>query len=48
MIDRAGIRFASIHCAQPLINRFSVSATCRVLFALNTRESDALAEAVSR
>ncbi|MCM2292898.1 cysteine desulfurase [Allorhizobium sp. BGMRC 0089] len=49
VIDRRGVAVrAGTHCAQPLLNRFGVTSTCRASFALyNTRqEIDALAEAL--
>ncbi|MDX2259800.1 MAG: cysteine desulfurase [Hyphomicrobiaceae bacterium] len=51
IIDRSGIAIrAGHHCAQPLMDRLGVSATCRASFAMyNTRaEIDALAEALER
>jgi cysteine desulfurase/selenocysteine lyase len=51
VLDRSGIAVrAGTHCAQPLLARFGVSATCRASFALyNTRgEVDQLADAVAR
>ncbi|MDQ0456089.1 cysteine desulfurase [Rhizobium paknamense] len=50
VIDRRGVAVrAGTHCAQPLLNRFGVTSTCRASFALyNTREEvDALAEALA-
>jgi cysteine desulfurase/selenocysteine lyase len=40
VIDRAGVAVrAGTHCAMPLLQRFGVTATCRVSFALyNTRD----------
>ncbi|MFV0295930.1 MAG: cysteine desulfurase [Hyphomicrobiaceae bacterium] len=49
IIDRSGVAVrAGHHCAQPLMTRLGVSATCRASFAMyNTRaEVDALAEAL--
>jgi cysteine desulfurase / selenocysteine lyase len=49
VIDRSGIAVrAGTHCTQPLLQRFSVTATCRASFAMyNTREEvDILAEAL--
>lgn len=49
IIDRSGIAVrAGHHCAQPLMDRLGVAATCRASFAMyNTRaEVDALAEAL--
>ena len=51
IIDRAGIAVrAGTHCAQPLLARYGVTATCRASFALyNTMdEVDRLAEAFRR
>ncbi|MEJ0012594.1 MAG: cysteine desulfurase [Bauldia sp.] len=51
IIDRAGIAVrAGTHCAQPLLARYGVTATCRASFALyNTvEEVDALAEALQK
>jgi cysteine desulfurase/selenocysteine lyase len=51
IIDRSGIAVrAGHHCAQPLMERLGVSATCRASFAMyNTRqEVDALAAALRR
>jgi cysteine desulfurase/selenocysteine lyase len=51
IIDRAGIAIrAGHHCAQPLMERLGVSATCRASFAMyNTKaEVDALAAALLR
>ena len=51
VIDRAGVAVrAGTHCAQPLLQRFGVTSTCRASFALyNTMaEVDALAEALAR
>jgi cysteine desulfurase/selenocysteine lyase len=51
VIDRSGIAVrAGHHCAQPLMERLGVSATCRASFAMyNTKaEVDALAEALLR
>ena len=49
VIDRAGIAVrAGTHCAMPLLERFNVTATCRVSFGMyNTREEvDTLAQAL--
>ncbi|MBS0242969.1 MAG: cysteine desulfurase, partial [Proteobacteria bacterium] len=49
IIDRSGVAVrAGHHCAQPLMQRLGVTATCRASFAMyNTRaEVDALAEAL--
>ena len=49
IIDRSGVAVrAGHHCAQPLMDRLGVSATCRASFAMyNTKaEVDALAEAL--
>jgi cysteine desulfurase/selenocysteine lyase len=49
IIDRAGVAVrAGHHCAQPLMDRFGVSATARASFGVyNTREEvDALADAL--
>jgi cysteine desulfurase/selenocysteine lyase len=49
IIDRAGVAVrAGHHCAQPLMDRLGVTATCRASFAMyNTKaEVDALAEAL--
>ena len=51
IIDRAGVAVrAGTHCAQPLLNRFGVTSTCRASFAMyNTRaEVDALADALEK
>lgn len=51
IIDRSGIAVrAGTHCAQPLLQRFGVTATCRASFAMyNTfEEIDKLAEALIR
>ena len=51
VIDRSGIAVrAGHHCAQPLMERLGVSATCRASFAMyNTKgEVDALADALER
>lgn len=51
VIDRSGIAVrAGHHCAQPLMERLGVTATCRASFAMyNTKaEIDALAEALER
>jgi cysteine desulfurase/selenocysteine lyase len=47
IIDRSGIALrAGHHCAEPLMDRFGVTATCRASFAMynTTNEVDALAE----
>ena len=49
IIDRSGVAIrAGHHCAQPLMERLGVTATCRASFAMyNTKaEVDALAEAL--
>lgn len=49
IIDRSGVAVrAGTHCAQPLLERFGVTSTCRASFAMyNTRdEIDTLAEAL--
>jgi cysteine desulfurase/selenocysteine lyase len=49
IIDRSGVAVrAGHHCAQPLMHRLGVTATCRASFAMyNTKaEVDALAEAL--
>jgi cysteine desulfurase/selenocysteine lyase len=49
VIDRQGVAVrAGTHCAQPLLNRFGVTSTCRASFGLyNTRaEVDVLVEAL--
>jgi cysteine desulfurase/selenocysteine lyase len=51
IIDRSGIAVrAGHHCAQPLMDRLGVTATCRASFAMyNTRaEVDALADALTK
>ena len=51
ILDRSGIAVrAGTHCAEPLLARFGVTATCRASFALyNTRgEIDALADALQK
>jgi cysteine desulfurase/selenocysteine lyase len=51
VLDRAGVAVrAGTHCAQPLLARFGVTATCRASFAMyNTMEEvDRLAEAVQK
>ncbi len=51
VIDRSGVAVrAGTHCAQPILQRFGVSSTCRASFAMyNTRaEADALAEALEK
>ncbi len=50
VIDRAGVAVrAGHHCAQPLMDRFDVTGTCRASFAIyNTKaEVDALADAIA-
>jgi cysteine desulfurase/selenocysteine lyase len=49
VIDRAGVAVrAGHHCAEPLLARFGVTATCRASLAMynTTEEIDALAEAL--
>ena len=49
IVDRSGVAVrAGHHCAQPLMERLGVTATCRASFAMySTRaEVDALAEAL--
>jgi cysteine desulfurase/selenocysteine lyase len=51
IIDRAGVAVrAGTHCAQPLLARFGVTATCRASFGLynTTDEVDRLAEALQK
>ncbi len=51
VIDRSGVAVrAGTHCAQPLLQRYGVTSTCRASFGLyNTRaEVDALAEALEK
>src|SRR5690606_15014208 len=51
VIDRSGIAVrAGHHCAQPLMERLGVTATCRASFAMynTTAEIDALADALER
>ncbi len=51
IIDRSGVAVrAGHHCAQPLMDRLGVTATCRASFAMyNTKaEVDALAEALAK
>ncbi|MFZ2099238.1 MAG: cysteine desulfurase, partial [Oricola sp.] len=51
LIDRSGVAVrAGTHCAQPLLQRFGVTSTCRASFAMyNTRaEIDILAEALEK
>jgi cysteine desulfurase / selenocysteine lyase len=51
IIDRSGVAVrAGHHCAQPLMERLGVTATCRASFAMyNTRaEVDALADALAK
>ncbi|NJO22809.1 MAG: cysteine desulfurase [Sphingomonadales bacterium] len=51
IIDRSGVAVrAGHHCAQPLMDRLGVTATCRASFAMyNTKaEVDALAEALMK
>ena len=49
IIDRSGVAVrAGTHCAEPLLERFGVTSTCRASFAMynTTEEADALAEAL--
>lgn len=51
IIDKYGVAVrAGTHCAQPLLRRFGVTATCRASFAMyNTREDvDRLAESLQK
>jgi cysteine desulfurase / selenocysteine lyase len=51
VIDRAGVAVrAGTHCAQPLMQRFGVTSTCRASFGMyNTKhEIDVLAEALEK
>ena len=51
VIDRAGVAVrAGTHCAQPLLNRFGTTSTCRASFGMyNTRqEVDVLVEALEK
>ena len=51
VIDRSGVAVrAGTHCAQPLLQHFGVTSTCRASFAMyNTREDvDVLAEALEK
>ena len=51
LIDRSGVAVrAGTHCAQPLLQRFGVTSTCRASFGMyNTRaEVDALAAALEK
>ncbi len=51
IIDRSGVAVrAGTHCAQPLLERFGVTSTCRASFAMyNTMEEvDKLAEALDK
>ena len=51
VIDRYGVAVrAGTHCAQPILQRFGVTSTCRASFAMyNTLEEvDALAEAIEK
>jgi len=51
IIDREGVAVrAGTHCAQPLLSRYGVTATCRASFGLyNTMEEvDRLAEALTK
>lgn len=51
VIDRYGVAVrAGTHCAQPLLNRFGVTSTCRASFGMyNTREEvDLLADAIGK
>lgn len=50
LIDRSGVAVrAGTHCAEPLLQRFGVTSTCRASFAMyNTREdADRLADALA-
>jgi cysteine desulfurase/selenocysteine lyase len=50
VLDRYGVAVrAGTHCAQPLLARYGVTATCRASFAMyNTREEvDRLADALT-
>jgi cysteine desulfurase/selenocysteine lyase len=51
VIDRSGVAVrAGTHCAQPLMQRFGVTSTCRASFGMyNTKdEVDALVEALEK
>ena len=51
IIDREGVAVrAGTHCAQPLLQRYGVTSTCRASFGLyNTREEvDALVAALRK
>lgn len=51
VIDRAGVAVrAGTHCAQPLLQRFGVTSTCRASFGMYTTkgEIDILAEALEK
>ena len=51
VIDRAGVAVrAGTHCAQPLLQRFGVTSTCRASFGMyNTKEEvDVLAQALKK
>ncbi len=51
VLDRSGVAVrAGTHCAQPLLARFGVTATCRASFAMYStmEEVDRLAEAVQK
>jgi len=51
IIDRSGVAVrAGTHCAQPLLNRYGVTSTCRASFGMyNTKsEVDALCEALHK
>ena len=51
VIDRAGVAVrAGTHCAQPLLQKYGVTSTCRASFAMyNTKsEIDVLAEALEK
>ncbi len=51
VIDRAGVAVrAGTHCAQPLLERYGVTSTCRASFGMynTTQEIDVLAEALDK
>ena len=51
IIDRHGVAVrAGTHCAQPLLNRFGVTSTCRASFGMynTTEDVDRLAEALEK